>query len=273
MTNGKTQNWTSKYIIWYRILEQVFGILVPHLSDHEISRYVSEKDWMIIPLSSESDKEKAKLAPRPNLYIDLSQEGWISFGIVYEKLDSVKNLRNIISPYNERERNELIAKLATLDDNFLTTVNRKIKRHHHSETPDYEAAFEQKSNKMDYDQFVKVFKVVDEILNERGLLDAKRKYQLAPTIGLVYGETKREEKAFKEALLKIKPIYEKTVKVRTEEEFEICNDCLCFTCDEKGEHEICKCPCPGFPKSPSKTTECYVRKNPFPERLDDNACL
>lgn len=260
MINKETQSWKSKYVTWYRILEQVLGTHVPHLSDNEIPRYVSERDWIIIPLSGESDKEKAKLAPRPNLYIDLSQEGRISFGIVYEKLDSVKNLRNIISPYNERERSELIEKLTTLDDSFLTTVNRKIKQHHPKETPDYKAAFELKSNKMDYNQFIRIFKVVDRILDERELLDTEKKYQLAPTIGLVYGETKREEKAFKEALSKIKPIYEMCVKVRTEEEFEVCNGCLCFICDEKNEHEDCKCPCPGFPKSPSKTVECYLPK-------------
>lgn len=261
MTNEKMENWKRKYIIWYRIIEQVFGTCVPHLPDDEIQRYISERDWMIIPLPGESDKDKAKRATRPNLYIDLSQEDWISFGIVYEKLDSVKNLRNIISPYNERERNELIEKLVTLDDSFLTTVNRKIKRHYHLEAPVYEVAFQQKSNTMDYEQFIKVFKAVDRILDERELLDAEKKYQLAPTVGLVYGESKREEKAFKEALLKIKPIYEMAVKVKTKEEFEVCNGCLCFTCDEKGEHEECKCPCPGFPKSPSKTIECYVRTN------------
>lgn len=258
MANEKTENWKCKYIMWYRILEQIFGTCIPHLSDDEIQKYVSERDWMIIPLSGESDKQKAKNAPRPNLYIDLSQDS-ISFGIVYEKLDSIKNFRNIISPYNERERNDLLQELATLDDSFLTTVNRKTKSHHPLETPDYEAILRLKSNRMNYDQFVEVFKVVDRILDERDLLDTERKYQLAPTIGLVYGEVKKEEEAFKEALSKIKPIYEMTVKVRTEEEYEICNGCLCFTCDEKGEYEDCKCPCPGFPRSPSITVECYIK--------------
>jgi hypothetical protein len=261
MTGGRMENWKHKYIEWYRILEQTFGACVPHLSDDEIQRYVSERDWMIILLSGESDKEKAKLAQRPNLYIDLSQQDRVSFGIVYEKLDSVKNLRNIISPFNERERNELLQKLRTLDDSFLTTVNRKIKRHHHLEAPDYETVFQHKCNAMDHEQFIKVFKAVDRILNERELLDIEKKYQLTPTIGLVYGETEREEEAFKEALLKIKPIYEMAVKVRSQEEFEVCKGCLCFTCPEKGEYEYCRCPCPGFPKSPSKTIECYVRTN------------
>jgi hypothetical protein len=261
MTNEKMANWKYKYVMWYRILEQVFGVRVPHLSDDEIQRYVSERDWMIIPLSGESNKEKAKLARRPNLYIDLSQQGWIHFGIVYEKLDSVKNLRNIISPYNERERNELLQKLSTLGNSFLTTVNRKIKRHHYLEAPDYEIVFQHKSNAMNYEQFINIFKVVDRILNERELLDAEKKYQLAPTISLVYGKTRREEEAFKEALLKIKPIYEMAIKVRTREEFEVCEGCLCFTCPEKGKYEYCRCPCPEFPKSPRKTIECYLRIN------------
>jgi len=258
MAHEKTENWKCKYTMWYRILEQIFGTSVPHLSDGEIQKYVSERDWMIIPLSGESDKQKAKNAQRPNLYIDLSQDS-ISFGIVYEKLDSIKSFRNIISPYNERERNELLQKLATLDDSFLTTVNRKTKSHHPLETPDYEAILRLKSNRMNYDQFVEVFKVVDRILDERDLLDTERKYQLAPTIDLVYGKVKKEEETFKEALSKIKPIYEMAVKVRTEEEYEICNGCLCFTCDEKGEYEDCKCPCPEFPRSPSITVECYVK--------------
>jgi len=216
---------------------------------------------MIVPLSGESDKEKAKLAPRPNLYLDLSQKGWIRFGIVYEKLESVQNLRNIVLPHNERERSDLLEKLTTLDDTYFTTVERKTKRNHPLEAPDYETAFEQKSNEMNYEQFVKIFKVVDKILNERELLDASRKYQLAPTINLVYGRNKQEEGAFKEALKKIKPIYDKTVTVRTKEEFDICNGCLCFTCEEKDEHEDCRCPCLGFPKDPNITTICYIRQN------------
>ncbi len=113
---------------------------------------------------------------------------------------------------------------------------------------------------MNYDQFIRAFKVLDMILDERELLEAEKKYQLAPTIGLVYGEVKREEGTFKEALLKIKPIYEMTVKVKTEEDFKICNGCLCFVCDEKGKYEYCGS-CPSFPKSPGKVTECYIRKS------------
>lgn len=263
MSERKAQNWKFKYVEWYRLLESVFGNHVPHISDTAITLYVSDRDWIIIPIPGETNKKDSRLAQRPNLWFSLSDEDQVNFGIVYDKLASVERLRNIVSPFNERERNEIIERLVTLDDSFLTKAHRKIKTHHWSEAPDYRVVFEQESNRMDYTQFVKAFNVIDKILDERNLLDGEKRYQLAPSIDLVSGEIEKDETCFKEALLKIKPTYEVAIKVRTKEEFETCDGCLCLTCDEKGEYEYCKCPCPGFPKSPSKTTECYVRKSSF----------
>lgn len=251
-------DWRFKYVKWYRVVENVFGPHVPNLSDEEIMGFVSNRDWIIIPQPGETDKDKAKSAQRPNLYFTLTEDGKINFGIVYEKLDSVEQLRNITLPYNERERNELIEKLASLDDSFVTTVNEKIKEHHPQESPDYKETLRTRTNGMDLDKFIRIFKEVDKILDKRELLDSKKKYQLAPTVGLVYGETDQDEKSFTEALHKIRPIYELTVKTRSEEQFKVCKDCLCFTCDEKDEHG-CTCPCRGYPKSPTITTLCNLK--------------
>ena len=69
------------------------------------------------------------------------------------------------------------------------------------------------------------------------------------------GKINKDENAFKEALLKIKPTYEIAIAVRTKEEFESCDGCLCYRCDEKGKYEDCSpCPGPGFPRSTDKTT-------------------
>lgn len=220
MTAGNTESWKSKYINWYRYLKPVFGNDVPPLTDVEIMDYVSDKDWIIVPISGEKNKKDARLAQRPNLWFDLSDEGKISFGIVYDKLDSITRLRSILSSFNENERNRMIEKLAILDDSFHTIVYRKIKRHHWAESPSYEESFVQQSNQMDYEQFVKLFDVVDKIMNERNLLEKGKKYQLAPSIDIVSSEIRREENDFKEKLSKIRPIYEISVKVRTKEEIE-----------------------------------------------------
>jgi hypothetical protein len=216
----KTQNWKSAYVKWYRHLESVFGNYVPQLEDKEILEYVSERNWMIIPVQGESDKKDSRLAQRPNLWFSLSEKDLIDFGIVYDKLESVERLRNIIAPYNEYERNEIINRLAVLDDSFLTKVHQKIKTHHWSETPYYKVAFKQKSDLMDYDQFAKAFDAVDKILHERDLLDSGKKYKLAPSIDLVSGKIQRNESKFTEVLAKIKPTYEFAVSLRTEFEFE-----------------------------------------------------
>ena len=220
MSEARPYGWKSKYIGWYRHLESIFGNLVPHLTDEEIIGYVSDKDWIIVPIAGEEDRRDAKLADRPNLFFDLSHEDKISFGIAYDKLNSVRRLRNILSPFNAQERDEMIQQLNTLDDSFVTKAVRKTKRFYWGESPSYEDAFVQGSNKMDYEQFSELFEVVDKIMNERKLLEKGKKYQLAPSVDIISSEVRREETEFKEKLSKIKPIYEVVVEVRTEEEVE-----------------------------------------------------
>jgi len=220
MSDVSQGNWKSKYVPWYRLVESVFGGDVPHLTDEEIIDCVSNEDWIIVPVAGEKDKEEAKQAQRPNLFFDLSDHSEITIGITYDKLATVERLRNIISPFNENERNEIIEKLTTLDDSFFTLVYRKIKEYYWGQSPTYEAVFVEHSNRMNYERLVDVFKVVDAIMNERSMLEKGKKYKLAPVINIVNVKTNRDENDFKENLAKIKPIYEITLKVRTQEEFE-----------------------------------------------------
>jgi len=220
MSGGELGNWKSKYIAWYRLVELVFGNDVPHLTNKEIMDYVSNEDWIIVPIAGEKDKKDSRQAQRPNLFFDLSDESLINVGITYDKLDSVERLRNIMSPFNEKERNEIIERLVTLDDFFLTKVYRKTKKSYWAESPTYEEVFAVHSNKMSYDQFVELFKIVDRIMDERRLLEKGKKYKLAPVINIVNVKTNRDKNNFKEMLSKIKPVYEVALKVRTQEEFE-----------------------------------------------------
>lgn len=220
MSEIESRNWKFKYTTWYRLVESVFGENVPHLNDEEITHYVSNEDWIIIPIAGEKGKEQAKQAQRPNLFFDLSDKNKITFGITYDKLDSVRRLRNIISPFNEEERNEIIEKLATLDDTFLTKVYRKSKKNYWQESPSYEEAITEHSNEMGYERFVELFRIVDRIMDERDMLEKRKKYKLAPVINIVNAQINRDENEFKKALSKIKPLYEVTLRLRTREEFE-----------------------------------------------------
>lgn len=260
MTARTSKTWKLKYVSWYQIIESVFGASVPHLTNDQIEKMIFETDWMIIPLIGELSKKDAMNALRPNLYIDLSDTNDIYFGIVYENLDSVDSLRNILLPYNEKERNELIAKLSTLDDSFKTTVNRKLKPKHFSQSPTYERVFEVKSKLMTLTHFREAFRAVDSVLAERALLDKRKTYQLAPTVSLLQGRMPQDEREFTIALQEIKPIYEMTVKMKTEEQVQVCHNCLCFTCLPKLAD--CVCPCLSYPKPLGKVIECHKKDTP-----------
>jgi hypothetical protein len=166
-----------------------------------------------------------------------------------------------------------LVELSQLEEGFYTKVNRKIKAHYHLEAPEYEPTLTIKSNEMTQEQLVEVFKAVDIIMAERKLLDAKRKYQLAPTIDLVYGETVLDIDAFREMITRIRPVYEMAVTAKTEEESHVCKDCLCFSCEEKSRHEDCSCPCSGYPNHPAKQWNAFITSNKSLPPTDSLLCL
>ena len=213
-------SWKSKYVYWYRIVESIFGTDVPHLTDYQIEDCVSDKDWIILPVAGERSKQDARKSQRPNLYFSLSEDKKVVAGITYDKIEGVRRFREIISPFNEKYRATILERLACLDDGFFTTVFRKTKNSYWGESPEYDEAFSQQSNKMNLPAFVRVFKAVDKIDAERDLLGKGKKYHLAPAINLVDITLSRDESSFKKFFSQMKPVYEVAVNVRTEEEFE-----------------------------------------------------
>ena len=213
-------NWKHKYVYWYRIVESIFRKDIPNLTDSQIEGCVSNKDWIIIPVPGESSKKDARQSQRPNLYFTLSGEKTISAGITYDKIEGVRRLREIISPFNEKYRATILERLAALDDAFSTTVFRKTKNSYWGESPEYKGTFSCQSNKMNLAEFVKLFQAVDKILAERDLLEKGKKYHLAPAINLVDVDLSVNEKNFRNAFSQMKPVYEVAVNVKTEEEFE-----------------------------------------------------
>ena len=53
------------------------------------------------------------------------------------------------------------------------------------------------------------------------------------------------------------------LKMKTEEEIEVCNHCLCFSCEEKGTYPDCNCPCSGYPKNISRFFSFKKKPNPL----------
>lgn len=212
---------SRKYISWYRIIESVFGLDVPHLTDTKIQSYVSSEDWMIIPITGEQNKEDARQAQRPNLFFELSQDKAIRVGITYDKIESVQRLRQVIMPFNSKTREEMLERLAVLDDSFFTNVSRKMKEYYWAQSPLYRIVYRRQCNALTQPDLIEMFTTVDKIMAERDLLEKGKKYKLAPAINLVDVTTLRDEVHFREILKKIKPVYEAAVNVETEEDVEV----------------------------------------------------
>jgi hypothetical protein len=64
-----------------------------------------------------------------------------------------------------------------------------------------------------------------------------------------------------------------TATMKTKEENEVCYDCLCSTCEKKGQYEDCSCPCPGFPNRRGKVIICnIIRKTLDPRKATMEYC-
>jgi hypothetical protein len=62
----------AKYVPWYRLAEKALGDLIPHpKNDAEITKWVSQEDWLLIPSYTERSLTEARSRPDPNLYFSL----------------------------------------------------------------------------------------------------------------------------------------------------------------------------------------------------------
>jgi len=210
-------NWKDEYIKWYRIVEREFGNLVPHLEDHEIKEYVSKAYWLMIPTPEEKDRQEAILRPQPNIYFSLGDDD-ITVGLTCNTLDSVRKVRNILLPFHSQERLELEVVMEALDDQFKTTVSKKIKEFYPFQTPDYQGVYEFQANQINETRIGEIFKKVDQIEEERKKHYPKQLYKLAPVVEIARIVIPVKESEFAKVLRQLHPIYEILVKVRTTEE-------------------------------------------------------
>ncbi len=207
----------EKYIAWYRLAESVLGELLPHRSNNEIMKLVSPSDWLIFPTPEETDRRQSVERPDPNLYIGV--DGEITVGLVCNTLDSQRKMQNILLDYHSDEKDEFLRLLGQLEDDFESTVGRKIYEHHFRQSPTYSREFRHGSNRMDEKLFEKIFFLAQEI-HEQGLSPEKRgKYKrILPRIALASTSFPPDREVFSRKLASLKPLYELGLNIRTTSE-------------------------------------------------------
>jgi len=211
------------FVKWYRISESVLGNLIPHLSDQEIVSFVSDNKWLVVPTEYETDRRDSINRRDPAMFINLSEKGKIGLGIVYNTLASVERLRNILHTFHSLNKDELLKGLNELDDEFMTTVERKTKHYYFGQTPEYEEELKFHSNKIDSSSIFEIFKRADQIRHE-GRREMKRRgihwNPILPHINLAITWTERNEDVFRAKLEELKPIYEIVLRIKTDREIK-----------------------------------------------------
>lgn len=224
-----------EFVKLYGIAEEILAGSIPHLGENEILKFISQNNWLIIPAEYERDRKDSIIRSDPNIYFDLSEEGKIHVGFFCNTLESVRRIRNLLHGFHTVEKEDFLRELRKLDKRFRTLIQRKIKEHHFSQTPQYETQFEFPTNTIDDELLSEAFHKVDRILEESDNLmriEGKTWRTLAPVVDIAHIAFERDENEFREVLRKLKPAYQIALRIKTDKEIE-----REITRREKGEKE------------------------------------
>ena len=156
------------YVPWYRIAERVLGPkLIKNVeADEEITKWVSEERWMILPLPHEQEPKIAKSRRFPNIYFALLENSMINLGLVCNTIASVEKMENILLPHSSPQKEALLAQMRMLSPEFMTFVSAKFKDHFAS-IPTHQRVFENPSNQISEFSINELFRNA-RIIRERG---------------------------------------------------------------------------------------------------------
>lgn len=215
------------YVKWYHLAKEVLGEgLLKNVPDAEVPQWVSRRNWLLFPLPKENKKKEAESRPYPNLYMAV-RDGSIQIGLVCNTLRSVERMRNILDPFHVRERVEFLRWMRTLDSDFQTHVQAKLKDFW-SDTPKYSMEHTFRSNSIDDTKIGPLFAEADRIRAEgtTSRLEAGKRYPpKAPIIDVA--EVRNlpfDERVFKLKLSELKPLFAISLEVKTSDQIEEARD-------------------------------------------------
>lgn len=223
-----SEKWKYQYIKWFKIAHEVLGgNLVGELKDEDILKWVSNENWLMLPLPTEVKLEAAKNRWDPNIYITLDETNSgrekIGIGLTCNTIKSVEKMQNILDSYHNPERERLLSALKKLDNTFKASVSSKIKENHFAQSPDYDTKLKIESNKLDEKWIKEIFRITSEI-REKGkeLMEVCGKSHPieSPTFELAYCQIPRDEDIFRKKLQEIKPVFEACLHVKRSSELE-----------------------------------------------------
>jgi DNA-directed RNA polymerase subunit RPC12/RpoP len=213
-----------RYVEWYKIAEDTLGpkLIKQTKTDQDITKWVSQEKWMILPLPYENEPKDAKSRKFPNIYFSLLENGMINLGLVCNTIASVEKMENILLPHSDPVKERLLEQMRLLSPEFSTFVSSKRKVHFAS-VPTHERAFEIPSCQINESSIHRLFQEARAI-RDRGkevpAIYSSNYPSEAPVLDLATIQIKQDKDIFRKKLQDLKPLLESCLDVRTEAQYK-----------------------------------------------------
>ncbi len=236
--------------------------VLPSLDFQSLERYVSQREWMPIPLKDEiADKKKdITQSIRPHISISLRDKNKVSFDIFFNGTQSVKNFMNILEKESMQEKKGFIESLKSLDERFYYILFYCEK--FFSAAPEWETELEDKCKNLDDKKIEQLLKKIKELLEKRESRQSiiKKSHIATVAMSVAWVSVDRtDHELIKEVLQKVIDIfkicqkiktYSEIKKIRKEEEKLIdirrCPNCDCYLEYDTGRSYCPSCITPIF---------------------------
>jgi len=165
--------------------------VIPKLRDIDIiGKWVSNKNWLMIPPKDCYNKEEALISPYPNIWINLSENlDSMECGLHWAQANSVNNFLNLLDPLNHKSREKLKGIFSSLKRNYVIIVQKKIHEKGLAPVapPDFKLYKKWESKKFSGETADEILKSVEEVREEGQQLRENGKVEwCVPTIQIEY---------------------------------------------------------------------------------------
>ncbi|MHB8568494.1 MAG: TFIIB-type zinc ribbon-containing protein [Nitrososphaerales archaeon] len=207
------------YVRWYRLAEEVFGKIIPHLTEEQIHELTPKRsDWFPIPLASEIDTIDVANRPGPHIDFKSLDDDMIRIGMRFNTVGSVDKMMNILDSLHNEDRTVLISEMKKLDDDYQTQVLAKIKETNYAQVDSYRTEMIVQSNRIDQKIIDQIFQKVKSVreegrqrMNDEGL----SLNPVTPVLDMAFVIVNQDPEIFKEKLGKMKRMYEISLSIKT----------------------------------------------------------
>jgi hypothetical protein len=119
-------SWRDKYLIWYDLIKDKLGDLIPALEEREVLESVSNDDLLSIPTIFDNlEPKKRKYVP--NIFMALTEEA-ITLGILYNSKERLDHFQNIFHDSQIDKQEKLFKILSELPLTYETKLYKQNRR-------------------------------------------------------------------------------------------------------------------------------------------------